>query len=65
MNLVNNTYNSAEEKNFKKQELKRKTKLKFCRKKMSNYYDEMNIRRQHDNFQFEEDPFSKDPFRSF
>ena len=27
---------------------------------MSNYYDEMSIRRQSNTFQFEEDPFRKD-----
>ena len=35
-----------------------KTKLKF-HQNISNYYDEVNIRRQNGNFQFEEDPFSK------
>ena len=38
--------------------MKGKTKLKFYRDP-SNYYDEMNIRRQNGKFQFEEDPFSK------
>ena len=35
----------------KLQQLKGKTKLKFC-KNISNYYDKMNIR-------FDEDPFAK------
>ena len=39
---------------IKLQMLKRKTKLKFY-KKISYYYDEINIR----NFEFEENPFSK------
>ena len=42
----------------KLQQLKGKTKLKFFQNK-SNYYDEMNIRRQSDNFHFEEAPISK------
>ena len=42
----------------KLQQLKSKTKLKF-QKIISNYNDEMNIRRQGDNSQFDEDPFSK------
>ena len=40
----------------KLQTLNGKTKLNFC-KNMSNYYDEMYIRRQSGSFQFE-DPFS-------
>ena len=32
--------------------------MKFCRNK-SNYYDEMNIRRQSGTFQSEEDSFTK------
>ena len=40
--------------NTKLQELKGKTKLKLYQK-ISNSYDEMNIR----NFKFEEDTFSK------
>ena len=35
-----------------------KTKLNFYQN-ISNYYDEMNIRRQNGSFQFEEDHFSK------
>ena len=42
----------------KLQNLKGKTKLKF-HQNISNYYDEMNIRRQSNTFQFEEDPLSK------
>ena len=43
---------------IKIQSLKGKTKLNFY-KNLSNYYDEMNIRRQNGNFQFEEDLSSK------
>ena len=42
----------------KLQSLKGKTKLKFY-KNISNYYDEVNIRKEIGKFQFEEDPFSK------
>ena len=42
----------------KLQLFKMKSKSKFYTI-ISNYYDEMNIRRQSGNFQFEEDPFSK------
>ena len=38
--------------------LKGKTKLNLC-KNISNYYDEMKIRRQKTTFQFEEDHFSE------
>ena len=51
MNWVNTTYNSTEDMTDKIQELKGKTKIKFCKNK-SNYYDIMNNR-------MEEDPFSK------
>ena len=51
MNMVNTTYNSAEEMNKKLQQLKGKTKLKFY-KNISNYYGKMNIR-------LDEDPFAK------
>ena len=44
--------------NNKLQLVKCKTKLKIY-KNIRNYYDEMNIRRQSGNFQFEEDPYSK------
>ena len=54
MNMVNTTYNSTEVMIDKLQELKGKEKLKFY-KKVSNYYDEMNVR----NFIFEEDPSSE------
>ena len=50
------TYISSEDMINKLQELKGKTKLKFF-KKMSSYYDEMNIR----NFESEEDPSVKMP----
>ena len=52
--MVNTTYNSTEVLINKLQQLKGKKKLKFC-KNICNYYDETNIR----NFQFEQDPFSK------
>ena len=42
----------------KLQQLKGKAKLKLY-KNISNYYNEMNIRRQTGTFQFEEDHFSK------
>ena len=42
----------------KLQQLKGKTILGFY-ENISNYYNEMNIRRQSGTFQFEEDPFSK------
>ena len=41
------------------QSLKSETKLKFY-KKISNCYNEMNIRRQSDTPQFQEDLFIKD-----
>ena len=56
--MVNTPYNSTQDINKKLQSLKGKTKLKFY-KNISNYYDEMNFRRQSGTFQFEEDPFSK------
>ena len=56
--MINTTYNSTENMINKIQQLKGKTKLKFY-KIISNYYEEMNIRRQSDTFQFEQDPFSK------
>ena len=43
---------------IKLQLLKIKIKLIFY-KNITNYYDEMNIRRHSGTFQFEEDPFSK------
>ena len=51
MNLVHTKYNSTEDLINKLQELKDKTKLKFY-KKISNYYDILNIR-------FDEVPFAK------
>ena len=42
----------------KLQSLKCKTNLKLY-KNLSSYYDEMNIRRQNGNFQFEDDCLSK------
>ena len=51
MNMVNTTQNSTKDMINKLQELKGKTKLKFY-KKISNFYDNMNIK-------MEEDPFAK------
>ena len=53
--MVETTYNSTQDMINKLQQLKGKTKLLFF-KKLSNYYNEMNIR----NSIFEEDPSSKD-----
>ena len=49
--MANTNYNSTEDKINKLQEFKGKTKLKFY-KKISNYYDNMDIR-------MDEDPFAK------
>ena len=49
MNMVNTNYNSTEDMINKLQELKGKTKLKFY-KKLSNHYDNMNIRMDEDHF---------------
>ena len=57
--MVNTKNNSSEDINFKLRRLKGKTKSKIY-KRISNYRDEMNFRRQSGNFQLEEDPFSKD-----
>ena len=56
--MANTSYNSTQEMIDKLQLLKGKTKLNF-HQNISNYYDDMNIRRQNGIFQFEEDPFSK------
>ena len=56
--MINTTYNSSKDMNNKLQMLKEKTKIRFY-KNISNYYDEMNIRRQSGNFHFEEDPYGK------
>ena len=56
--MVNTTYNSTQDMINKLQQLKGKTKLKFYRN-ISNFYDEMNIRRQSGTFHFEEIHFSK------
>ena len=56
--MVNTTYNLTQDMINKSQLLKGKTKLKLYRN-LSNFYDEMNIRRQNGTFQFEEDHFSK------
>ena len=49
--MVNGKYETTEDIISKLKSLKGKTKLKF-HKNMSNYYDEMNIRRQSGTFQF-------------
>ena len=56
--MVNTTYNSTEDMINKLQSSKGKTKLKFYQN-ISNLFDEMNIRTQSGNFQFEENRFSK------
>ena len=56
--MANTTYNTTQDMINKLQMLKGKTKLKLS-KSISNDYDEMNIRRQSGNFQFEDDIFSK------
>ena len=53
--MVNTTYNSSEDIIDKLQSLKRKTNLKFY-KNISDYY----IYMKNNNFQTQEDPFSKD-----
>ena len=56
--MVTTLYVSTEDMINKLENLKGKTKLKFYQN-ISNYYDEMNFRRQKGNFQFEEETFSK------
>ena len=56
--MANTTFNSLEYMIRKLQLLISKTTFKFY-KNVSNYYDEMNIRRRSGSFQFEEDPSSK------
>ena len=56
--IVNTTYISAEDKIINLRSLAGKTNLKLY-KHLSNYYDEMNIRKQTGNFEFEEDFLSK------
>ena len=58
MNMINTIYNTTEGMIDKLQQLKGKTNLKLY-KKISNYYNEMNIE-ESKTFQFEEDPFAKD-----
>ena len=55
MKMSNTTNKSSEDMNIKLQELKEETTLKFCKKKTSNHYAEMNKR----IFNFEKEPFSK------
>ena len=52
------TYNSTKELNNQLKSSKGKTKSKFYQN-ISNYFDEVNIKRQSGTFQFEEDPFIK------
>ena len=47
--MAKTTYNSTEDMIIKIQQLEVKTKLKF-HQNLSNYYDEMNVRRQSGNF---------------
>ena len=56
--MVNTTHIATQDMINKLQSLKVKTKINFY-KNISNYYNEMNIRRQSGIFQFEEGPFSK------
>ena len=56
--MFNTSYNSTHDMINKLKQLKGKTKLKFYQN-ISNYYDEMNIKRRSGNFQFAEHPFSK------
>ena len=56
--MVNTTFNSTEGLIQKLQSLQCETKLKFY-KIISNFCDEMNIRRQNNTFQFQEDPLIK------
>ena len=56
--MATSTYTSTHDRINKLQSVKGKAKLKFYQS-ISNFYDEMNIRKQSGNFQFEEDPFSK------
>ena len=56
--MISTSYISSDDMIKKLQSLKGKTKLKFYQK-LSNYFDQRNIRRQSGTFHFEEDPFSK------
>ena len=56
--MVNTTHNSTEDMIIKLQSLKAKKILKFYQN-ISNYYNEMNYKRQSKTFQFDEDPFAK------
>ena len=55
---MNRKFTSTEDMINRLKVLKGKSKLKFYRN-FSNYYDEMNYRRQSEYCQFEEDPFAK------
>ena len=54
--MVNCTYIPTEDMIYKLQSLKDKIKLKY-NQNLSNYYEEVNYRRQSGTFRFEEDPF--------
>ena len=56
--MFNTTYSSTQDTIIKLQLLKGKTKWKV-HKIISNYYDEVIIRRQSGTIQFEEDPFGE------
>ena len=56
--MVKTIDNSTKDVNKKLQSLKGRTKLNFY-KNISYYYDEKNLIRQKDTFQFEKDSFSK------
>ena len=58
LSMVNTKHNTTEDMINKLQGLKIGTKLKLYQN-INNYFDEMDIRRQSNTFQFEEDPFSK------
>ena len=54
--MVDTKYNSTEDVHKKLQQLKGNIKLKIWRN-ISKYYDEMRLRKQNGNIQFEEDLF--------
>ena len=56
--MANTTYTTTQDMINKLQQSKNKTKLKFYKNITVHYY-EMNIKRRCANFQFQEDPFSK------
>ena len=60
--MVNTKHNSIKDMINVLQSLRGRSKLDFYQK-LSNYFDEMNYRRQKSTFQFEEDPFTKNAER--